>query len=151
MVRTKLIVLAVGSAMAGLMGCLYGGLYQQALSSQFVYMNSLVALLILSIYGVTSISGAFVGGIFYSLFYLMIPNWISNQNVVAAIQPFGIGLAVFALAQHPEGSIAQNRDAYRRWKAKRAARRVTIPDDAGLAEVTSASAVVGGTDREGGA
>jgi branched-chain amino acid transport system permease protein len=147
-IRTKLIVLAVGSGMAGLMGCLYGGLYQQALSSQFVYMNSLVALLILSIYGVTSISGAFVGGLFYSVFYLMIPNWITDQNIVSAIQPLGIGLAVFALAQHPEGSIAQNRDAYRAWKAKRAARRVAVPDDAGLAAV---GAGVGSTDREGGA
>jgi branched-chain amino acid transport system permease protein len=145
-VRTKLIVLAVGSGMAGLMGCLYGGLFQQALSSQFVYMNSLVALLILSIYGVTSISGAFVGGLFYSVFYLMIPNWITDQNIVSAIQPLGIGLAVFALAQHPEGSMAQNRDAYRRWKAKRAARSVTVPDDAGLAAV---GAAVGSTDREG--
>ena len=147
-VRTKLIVLAVGSGMAGLMGCLYGGLFQQALSSQFVYMNSLVALLILSIYGVTSISGAFVGGLFYSVFYLMIPNWITDQNIVSAIQPLGIGLAVFALAQHPEGSMAQNRDAYRRWKAKRAARAVTVPGDAGLAAV---GAGVGSTDREGGA
>ena len=145
-VRTKLIVLAVGSGMAGLMGCLYGGLFQQALSSQFVYMNSLVALLILSIYGVTSISGAFVGGLFYSVFYLMIPNWITDQNIVSAIQPLGIGLAVFALAQHPEGSMAQNRDAYRRWKAKRAARAVTVPGDAGLAAV---GAGVGRTDREG--
>ena len=147
-IRTKLIVLAVGSGMAGLMGCLYGGLYQQALSSQFVYMNLLVALLILSIYGVTSVSGAFVGGLFYSVFYLMIPNWITDQNIVSAIQPLGIGLAVFALAQHPEGSMAQNRDAYRRWKAKRAARAVTVPDDASLAAV---GAGVGSTDREGGA
>jgi branched-chain amino acid transport system permease protein len=148
-VRTKLIVLAVGSGMAGLLGCLYGGLYQQALSSQFVYMNSLVALLILSIYGVTSISGAFVGGLFYSVFYLMIPNWITDQNIVSAIQPLGIGLAVFALAQHPEGSMAQNRDAYRRWKAKRAARGVTVPADAGLAAV--GAGVGSTTDREGGA
>jgi branched-chain amino acid transport system permease protein len=150
-VRTKLIVLALASGMAGLMGCLYGSLFQQALSSQFVYLNSLTALLILSIYGVTSVSGAFVGAGFYSLFYLMIPNWITNQNIVSAIQPLGIGLAVFALAQHPEGAIAQNRDSFARRRARRAARAVTVVADAGLAAVPEASAVIGIGERKGGA
>jgi branched-chain amino acid transport system permease protein len=159
-VRTRLIVLAVASGMAGLMGCLYGSLYQQALSSQFVYLNSLIALLILSIYGVTSVTGAFIGAAFYSLFYLMIPQWITDQNVVSAIQPLGIGLAVFALAQHPEGAIAQNRAAIARWRAKRAAQAVVVPAagvpaaaGAGPAAgtATQAGAVVGGSDGKAGA
>jgi hypothetical protein len=45
--------------------------------------------------------------------------------------------------------MAQNRDSYRRWKARRAARRVTVPDDAALAGVAQPGAVVGGTGREG--
>jgi branched-chain amino acid transport system permease protein len=150
-VRTKLIVLALASGMAGLMGCLYGSLFQQALSSQFVYLNSLTALLILSIYGVTSVSGAFVGAGFFSLFYLMIPNWITNQNIVSAIQPLGIGLAVFALAQHPEGAIAQNRDSFARRRARRAARAVTVLADVGLAAVPEESAAIALTERRGGA
>jgi ABC-type branched-subunit amino acid transport system permease subunit len=133
------------------MGCLYGSLFQQALSSQFVYLNSLTALLILSIYGVTSVSGAFVGAGFYSLFYLMIPNWITNQNIVSAIQPLGIGLAVFALAQHPEGAIAQNRDSFTRRRSRRAARAVTVLADAGLAAVPEESAAIALTERRGGA
>lgn len=149
-VRTKLIVLALASGMAGLMGCLYGSLFQQALSSQFVYLNSLTALLILSIYGVTSVSGAFVGAGFFSIFYLMIPNWITNQNIVSAIQPLGIGLAVFALAQHPEGAIAQNRDSFARWRGRRALRAVTVVADAGLAAVPEASAAIGIAERKGG-
>jgi branched-chain amino acid transport system permease protein len=149
-VRTKLIVLALASGMAGLMGCLYGSLFQQALSSQFVYLNSLTALLILSIYGVTSVSGAFVGAGFFSIFYLMIPNWITNQNIVSAIQPLGIGLAVFALAQHPEGAIAQNRDSFARWRGRRAMRAVTVVADAGLAAVPEASAAIGVAERKGG-
>jgi ABC-type branched-subunit amino acid transport system permease subunit len=147
-VRTRLIVFAVASGMAGLMGCLYGGLYQQALSSQFVYLNSLTALLILSIYGITSVSGAFVGALFYSLFYLMIPNWITNQDVVNAIQPFAIGLAVFALAQHPEGAMAQNRAGIARWRERRAARQAAAALAGGdLAQVPVAVS----TQRKGGA
>ncbi len=118
-VRTKLIVFAVASGMAGLMGCFYGGVYHQALASQFIYLNSLTLLLILAIQGMTSVTGAFVGGLFYALFYLMIPNWITDQNVVGAIQPLGIGLAIFALAQHPEGVIAQNRAQIAAWRQRR--------------------------------
>ena len=136
-VRTKLVVFTVASGMAGLMGCLYGSLYHQALSSQFVYLNSLIALLILSIYGISSVSGAFVGALFYSLFYLMIPNWITDQNIVNAIQPLGIGLAVFALAQHPEGAIAQNRAAIARWRERRAQRTTPAVALAGLASVVA--------------
>lgn len=135
-VRIKLIVFALASGMAGLMGCLYGGLYHQALSSQFVYLNSLIALLILSIYGISSVSGAFVGALFYSLFYLMIPNWITDQNIVNAIQPFGIGLAVFALAQHPEGAIAQNRAAIARWRERRTRPPRVAPVAAGAASLS---------------
>jgi len=143
----------LASGMAGLMGCLYGGLFQQALSSQFVYLNSLTALLILSIYGVTSVSGAFVGAGFYSLFYLMIPQWITNQNIVAAIQPLGIGLAVFALAQHPEGAIAQNRDALARRRARRGGAAgggaVTALEDAGLAVIPEAGLIMDAAERKG--
>ena len=109
------------------------------------------ALLILSIYGVTSVSGAFVGAGFFSIFYLMIPNWITNQNIVSAIQPLGIGLAVFALAQHPEGAIAQNRDSFARWRSRRGARAVTVLADAGLAALPEASEVIGVSERKGGA
>jgi branched-chain amino acid transport system permease protein len=120
-VRAKLIVFAVASGMAGLMGCFYGAVYHQAIASQFVYLNSLTLLLILAIQGMTSVTGAFVGGLFYALFYLMVPNWITDENVVGAIQPLGIGLAVFALAQHPEGVIAQNRAQLKAWRQKRQA------------------------------
>jgi branched-chain amino acid transport system permease protein len=148
-VRTKLIVLALASGMAGLMGCLYGSLFQQALSSQFVYLNSLTALLILSIYGVASVSGAFVGALFYSLFYLMIPNWITNQNIVNAIQPLAIGLAVFALAQHPEGAIAQNRASIARWRQARGARAVPAAVGGELTAAVRPDAVVSVTEQKG--
>jgi branched-chain amino acid transport system permease protein len=119
-VRTKLIVFTVSSGMAGLMGCLWGGLNHNVIASQFGYITSLTALLILTIYGVTSVTGAIVGSIFYAIFYLMVPNWINNPDLVAAIQPLGIGLAVFGLARHPEGAVAQTRASLRRgrWARK---------------------------------
>ena len=113
-VRTKLIVFTLSAGMAGLMGGLYGGLNHQAIASQFGYISSLTALLILTIYGVTSVTGAIIGSAFYAVFYLLVPNWINNPDLVAAIQPLGIGLAVFGLARHPEGAVAQTRASIRR-------------------------------------
>jgi branched-chain amino acid transport system permease protein len=116
-VRTKLIVFTLSAGMAGLIGGLYGGLNHQAIASQFGYIASLTALLILTIWGVTSVTGAIVGSAFYAVFFLMVPNWINNPDLVAAIQPLGIGLAVFGLARHPEGAVAQTRASIRkgRW------------------------------------
>jgi branched-chain amino acid transport system permease protein len=113
-VRTKMIAVAIASGMAGLMGAMYGGVFQQAFQSQFSYVVSLTALLILAIHGLTSVTGAIVGGLFYALFYLMLPIWIHNPDVVVALQPLGIGLAVIGLSRHPEGVIEQTKASFRR-------------------------------------
>jgi ABC-type branched-subunit amino acid transport system permease subunit len=90
--------------MAGLAGCFYAGFQGQVGGTQFSYLISLTALLILAIQGVASVPGAILGGATYAIFYLMLPQWISNVTVVNAIQPIGIGLAALALIRHPEGA-----------------------------------------------
>jgi ABC-type branched-subunit amino acid transport system permease subunit len=114
LVRTKFIVFGVSAAMAGLAGCFYTGLQQQAGGSEFTYFISLSALLILAIQGLTAVPGAVLGGIFYAFLYLLVPQWISNTNVVNAIQPLGIGGAVFAILSHPEGVWLQQSEGVKR-------------------------------------
>jgi branched-chain amino acid transport system permease protein len=104
LVRTKLLVFAVSAGMAGLAGCLFAGLLGEVGGSQFTYMTSLTALLILAIQGTTAVPGAVLGGAFYAIVYLMLPVWISNATVVDAIQPIAIGLAVFGILRNPEGA-----------------------------------------------
>jgi branched-chain amino acid transport system permease protein len=104
LVRTKLLVFGISAGMAGLAGCLFAGLLGQVGGSQFSYMMSLTALLILAIQGTTSVPGAVLGGAFYAIVYLLLPDWISNPTVVDAIQPITIGLAVFGILRHPEGT-----------------------------------------------
>ena len=54
LVRTKLLVFAISAAMAGPAGCLLG----EVGGSQFTYMTSLTALLVLTIQGVTAVPGS---------------------------------------------------------------------------------------------
>ncbi|MDO8212010.1 ABC transporter permease [Conexibacter sp. CPCC 206217] len=111
LVSTKLVVFTTSAAMAGLIGALFGGLNDQVIASQFGYMQSLIALLILVIYGLTSVPGAILGSVFYAIFFMMLPEWVEDPDTVNLIQPLAIGLAMFGLAQHPEGVVNQVRDA----------------------------------------
>jgi branched-chain amino acid transport system permease protein len=104
LVRTKLLVFAVSAGMAGLAGCLFAGLLGEVGGSQFSYMTSLTALLILAIQGTTAVPGAVLGGAFYTIVYLMLPEWVSNAPVADALQPSLIGLAVFGILRDPEGA-----------------------------------------------
>ena len=108
-VRTKLVVFTIAAGMAGLVGGLYGGLGHQVIASQFNYQQSLVALLILVIWGLSSVPGAIIGATFYAVFFLLLPDWVRDPELVKLIQPMAIGLAMFGLATHPEGLINQYR------------------------------------------
>lgn len=136
-VRTKVIAVTIASGMAGLMGTMFGGVFQQAFQSQFTYVLSMTALLILAIHGLTSVTGAVIGGLFYALFYLMLPIWISNPDVVVAIQPIGIGLAVIGLSRHPEGVVEQVKGSF---KKKQQTTSEAPPGGDGGPSVVSASA-----------
>jgi branched-chain amino acid transport system permease protein len=137
-VGTKLLVFAVAAGMAGLMGALWGGLSHQVIASQFNYLASLFALLILVIWGITSVPGAILGAVFYAIAFLYVPKWITNQDLVNLIQPLSIGLAIFGLSQHPEGVVAQARNLVRRGRF--APRRAPSPyASAGPAHVATAT------------
>jgi branched-chain amino acid transport system permease protein len=138
LVRTKLIVFAISAAMAGLAGCFFGGLQGQVGASEFGYFISLSALLILAIQGVTSVTGAIVGALFYAIVFLMLPTWITNPNTVEALQPGLIGLGIVNLVRHPEGAVAQQR-AQLRFLVSRLRRGGSGSPDAGVAVVDGSS------------
>jgi branched-chain amino acid transport system permease protein len=100
----RAVVFAISAGMAGLAGCLFAGMLGQVGGSEFTYFTSLTALLILAIQGLTAVPGAVLGGAFYAILYLMVPQWINSSSLVNAIQPIGIGLAVFGVLKNPEGA-----------------------------------------------
>jgi branched-chain amino acid transport system permease protein len=104
LVRAKVMAFAISAAMAGLAGCFYAGLQGQVGGSQYTYLISLTALLILAIQGLTAVPGAILGGALYALLYLLVPQWTTSTTIINAVQPLTIGLAVLSLLQHPEGA-----------------------------------------------
>ncbi|HEY3736178.1 MAG TPA: ABC transporter permease [Jatrophihabitans sp.] len=102
--RTKVLVFALSAGMAGLAGCFFASMQGQVGASQFNFMWSLIALLILAVQGVTSVPGAVIGGAMYAIIYMMLPQWITNAHIVSALQPMLIGMAVFSVLRNPEGA-----------------------------------------------
>ena len=145
LVRTKLLVFAISAGMAGLAGCLFAGLLGEVGGSQFSYMMSLTALLILAIQGTTSVPGAVLGGAFYAIVYLMLPDLISNASVVDAIQPITTGLAVLGILRHPEGAWPVQARGFRTLvsRYRRATRHPAAGEIAENAEPTAGSMVRG--------
>lgn len=136
----KVVVFGVASGMAGLMGILWGGLQHQVIASQFPYTASLFLLLILVIWGITSVSGAILGGVTYAITFLYFPVWIPNQALVNLLQPITIGLCLISLTRHPEAFVAQTRNSIRKGRlAPRRApsRYATPPPMAGDASTTN--------------
>jgi branched-chain amino acid transport system permease protein len=125
LVRAKVLAFGISAAMAGLAGCFYAGLQGQVGGSEYTYLISLTALLILSIQGVTAVPGAVLGGAFYALLYLLVPQWTTSTTLINAVQPLTIGLAVLSLLQHPEGAWTLQARLVRELLAKRRGRGQT--------------------------
>ena len=92
--------LFAGSAgIAGLAGALYAGLRGSIGSSDFTFDKSLLVLLVAVVWGVTSVSGATVGGIFLTLLY-----YFQAKNPALAGLGFAVvGFGAVALGRDPNG------------------------------------------------
>ncbi|HEX5088833.1 MAG TPA: ABC transporter permease [Nocardioides sp.] len=110
---------ALSAGMAGLGGALYAGLRQNIGSGDFIYFNSLLLLLFAVVAGVTSVSGAVLGGIGLTA----LPELQSSYPSVAGM--FFVAIAVFAilLAKEPNG-IAGHLFRLGRWAQDRVAPRI---------------------------
>ena len=96
---TKLSVFAVSSALAGVSGVLYGGLRGQVGPTDFEMLQSLVLLLLVSISGIHTVSGALMGGITFGLFPTF-QRWFPSLRSL----PFlGAGLGALAIGRNPNG------------------------------------------------
>jgi branched-chain amino acid transport system permease protein len=79
----------------------------------FLYFRSLTVLLVATIFGITSVSGAFLG----ALFFVVLPEVLREVGSedgggltgAQALQPLIIGLMAIAVARRPEGLAGQLR------------------------------------------
>jgi branched-chain amino acid transport system permease protein len=97
--RTKLMVFMLSAAMAGVAGTLYGGLRESAGSTDFLMFQSLPILLLAVLGGITTASGALIGGLSYSLLSLLSEKVPSIAGVTYLLT----GLGAVSIGRNPHG------------------------------------------------
>jgi branched-chain amino acid transport system permease protein len=108
----KLRVFGLSALLAGAAGALVGGLQARVGQLDFLWQRSLSVLLVGTIFGISSVSGAFVG----ALFFVVLPELTQKTDAGGgslALQPLIIGLLAMATARRPEGIAGQLRERLR--------------------------------------
>jgi branched-chain amino acid transport system permease protein len=95
---TKLGVFALSAAMAGLAGAFYGGLRGSAQTNDFLMFQSLPVLLMAVIGGITTVSGALIGGLLLGL----LQTQPATGPLAGAVFLF-TGAAAVSLGRNPHG------------------------------------------------
>ena len=109
---TKLGVFALSAAMAGLAGAFYGGLRGSAQTNDFLMFQSLPVLLMAVIGGITTVSGALIGGLLLGLLQTQ-----EATGALAGLVFLFTGAAAVSLGRNPHGVgffISQRLEALRK-------------------------------------
>jgi branched-chain amino acid transport system permease protein len=101
--RTKLGVFAGAAAMSGLGGVLLGGQKLLVSGNDFQMLNSLVLLLILTIGGASTVSGALLGAVLFSLF----PIIAAHVSFLSQASLLLTGLGAISIGRNPYGIVGE--------------------------------------------
>ena len=94
--------------------------------NDFIYIQSLVILLMATIGGITTVSGAFLGGMFLGVF----PVVQSHIPSIPSLTYLGAGLGAMTIARSPNGLVSQFSGLVDRFR-----RRVPVGGDGESAQV----------------
>lgn len=97
--RTKLAVFAISAAMAGLGGALLGGARSVAGPVDFIVLQNLPVLLLAVVGGITTVSGALIGGLALALLPLLQERIPDLAGIVFLLT----GAAAVSLGRNPNG------------------------------------------------
>ncbi|MCA1727011.1 MAG: ABC transporter permease [Actinobacteria bacterium] len=142
--RTKLSVFMLSAAMAGLGGALYAGALGQVGSVEYLMLQSLPLLLLAVIGGITTVSGALIGGFTFAL----LPILQAHFPQIAGLQPLLIGAAAISVGRNANGAAFQISEGLRKVLPERwlsgPHRTTAAPADTGRTEeVTPVAAAAG--------
>lgn len=125
-VRLKLAVFALSSAIAGVGGIFYVAIAGTANEDTFIIFASLPIVLLLVVAGIGYVSGAFAGGILAGVFFVMMSNvfgklsddysafeWLFNDVIKNFFLFVGPAFAAVTLANTPGGFLNDMFDNYR--------------------------------------
>jgi branched-chain amino acid transport system permease protein len=97
----KLQVFGLSALLAGAAGAVMGSLQVRVGILDFLYFKSLSVLLVATIFGITSMLGAFLGALFFAVLPEVTRH--SGSRGGLALQPLIIGALAMATARRPEG------------------------------------------------
>jgi branched-chain amino acid transport system permease protein len=97
--NTKLVVFALSAFIAGVSGALFGGLNSLANTIQFEPIFNIILLLFAVVGGVTTVTGAFIGGALFALLPYVQSEYPDQAGLVFAI----VAVAAVALGKQPNG------------------------------------------------
>ena len=98
----KVLLFAASAGLAGLAGALWAGLRQSIGAGDFVVMASLPLLLLAVVCGVTTVTGALLGG--FGL--MLLPQIQSGNQAVGGVVLLVIGIAAMTLGREPNGLVS---------------------------------------------
>lgn len=101
---------SLSAGMAGLAGGLFAGLRGTVGAADFLYFQSLLVLLLAVVFGVTSVTGALLGG----TALMLLPVWQSSQPELAGLLFAVLGFGAVLLGRDPNG-IANHLFRLGRW------------------------------------
>ena len=100
---TKLAVFAMSASLAGVAGCFYGGVNGQVGPNDFEMLQSLVLLLLVSIAGINTVTGALMGGVTFGAFKSDKVLKLLPTSVRGNFPFIGAGLGAIGIGRNPNG------------------------------------------------
>jgi branched-chain amino acid transport system permease protein len=100
--RTKLAVYAVSAFIAGVAGSLFGGLAGTAGTVQFEKINNIVLFLFAMVGGITTVTGALIGGALFAVLPL-VQSQFPEQKQLQGLVFAAVAAAAIALGRQPNG------------------------------------------------
>lgn len=117
--RTKLVVFGSSAFVAGVAGSLLGGLNAFVGEIQFEPVNNVVLLLFAAVGGITTVTGALLGGALFAL----LPLVQAEQPEVAGLVFAAVAAGAIGLARQPDGMAGLLYDGIGGWRPGRPRRR----------------------------
>ena len=125
---TRLAVFTASAAIAGLGGVLYGGQQGSVTQDNFFFLISLVILLQLRIGGINTVTGAFLGAMFFAMFKVLALHQVGltlagHHFALGDLQYVLTGAAAIAVSRDPNGIGGHVADIAAKLRAAMKARR----------------------------
>jgi branched-chain amino acid transport system permease protein len=138
---TKLAAFATSAALAGMAGALYAGTQHIVGSTDFIYVESLILVLMAFVGGINTVTGALIGGMALgAAFPILSPHLPHNLQQLSYV---GTGLGAITIGRNPSGTMGEISKTFDRLRTRPRLTPTAVSEPALVAERTQVVAPVG--------